>query len=254
MKQFNLEEYLKNPSRKVVTRDGRKARILCTDVKRALYPVLALVDNGSYEVPASYTKNGEYYTGGKRSFDLLFGSEKHERVAMNENLDLTKILEGCPVGTEFYSSIYGKVWLVCIDLDSDYPIRFSVHNDNTVNASVTPKGTHLIDYNGECVFFPSKDQRDWRKFERFWDKPKVEKFNVNTLHPFDKVLVRADGKSIWEPDFFGYKDDNYDACVMCISDRILVKSWEQCIPYNEETKHLVGTREDCPEYYKWWEE
>ena len=28
--------------------------------------------------------------------------------------------------------------------------------------------------------------------------------------------------------------------------------WDMCIPYNDETKHLVGTTEDCPEYYKWW--
>lgn len=30
--------------------------------------------------------------------------------------------------------------------------------------------------------------------------------------------------------------------------------WKQCISYNDETKHLVGTKEDCPEFYKWWEE
>ena len=49
-------------------------------------------------------------------------------------------------------------------------------------------------YNGECTLFPSKDQRDWSKFVRFWDKPKVDKFDPKTLQPFDKVLVRADDK------------------------------------------------------------
>ena len=78
MKQFNLEEYLANPSKKVVTMDGRNVRITCTDVKRPMYPILALVDNGSYEVPASYTENGEYYTGGKQSLGLLFAPEKYE--------------------------------------------------------------------------------------------------------------------------------------------------------------------------------
>jgi hypothetical protein len=42
MKQFNLEEYLANPSRKVVTREGRSARIICTDAKEG-YPVVALI-------------------------------------------------------------------------------------------------------------------------------------------------------------------------------------------------------------------
>ena len=78
MKPFNLEEYLKNPERKVVTRDGRNVRIRCTDVKREYYPVLALVDNGDYESSVLYTENGEYSFGEERSLDLFFASEKHE--------------------------------------------------------------------------------------------------------------------------------------------------------------------------------
>ena len=183
---------------------------------------------------------------------------KKEGIDMNENLDLTKILKGCPAGTEFYHAGYGAtVKFVDINFSSGYPIRLALHDNpgyHYANLAVTEKGTINADYKGECLLFPSKDQRDWSKFERFWDKPKIDKFDVNTLQPFDKVLVRVDNKSIWEPDFFGYKGEDYDTYVMCISDRILVESWEQCIPYNEETKHLVGTREDCPEYYKWWEE
>ena len=167
---------------------------------------------------------------------------------MNENLDLTKILDGCPVGTEFYSSLFGKVWLVFVDLDSDYPIRFSIRNDNTANESVTKKGTHLLGYNGECVFFPSKEQRDWSKFERFWEKPKIKKFDVNTLRPFDKVLVRDYSHDAWTSDLFSFKIDK-EICI-----RGLYYYWNYCIPYNEETKHLLGKTDDCPEYYKWWEE
>ena len=102
----------------------------------------------------------------------------------------------------------------------------------------------------ECTVFPSKEQWDWSKFVRFWDKPKVEKFNVNTLQPFDKVLVRDLLSDNWMADFFEKIEENdvyYN--VTCITTQ-----WIQCIPYNEETKHLIGTKEDCPEYYKWWEE
>ena len=42
MEKFNLEEYLKNPSRKVVTRDGRNARIICTDMNYKNHPIVAL--------------------------------------------------------------------------------------------------------------------------------------------------------------------------------------------------------------------
>ena len=163
---------------------------------------------------------------------------------MNENLDLTKILEGCPKGIDFYHTVYGTVLFNNIDLDSEYPIRFIV-GKNQIN-SVTKSGLAISDYKGECILFPSKDQRDWSKFERFWDKPKKEKFDVNTLQPFDKVLMRTNERSIWEPDFFGYKDGNW---IMCVSTGNV-----ECIPYNDETKHLIGTQEDCPEFYKWWEE
>ena len=78
MKQFNLEEYLANPSRKIVTKEGKPARIICTDVKGASYSVLALVDKGDYEAPALYTKKGEYSLGTEGSYDLFFAPEKYE--------------------------------------------------------------------------------------------------------------------------------------------------------------------------------
>ena len=77
MKQFNLKEYLENPSKKVITRTGKNARIRCTDVKRELYPVLALVDFEDYESPVLYTADGEFILGQERDFDLFFAPEKH---------------------------------------------------------------------------------------------------------------------------------------------------------------------------------
>ena len=81
MKQFNLEEYLKNPSRKIVTADGRKVRrILCTDA-RGNYPVVALVEgyNGTTDDVGAFTKDGKYLDGIESSIhDLFFAPEKHE--------------------------------------------------------------------------------------------------------------------------------------------------------------------------------
>lgn len=78
MKPFNLEEYLANPSRKIMTKEGKPVRIICTDVKGASYSVLALVDKGDYEAPTLYTKKGEYSLGTEGSYDLFFAPEKHE--------------------------------------------------------------------------------------------------------------------------------------------------------------------------------
>lgn len=80
MKQFNLEEYLKIPSRKVVTRDGRNVRIVCTD-KKGSNPILALVTRHSSitEDIYLYTKNGEISEGNSTKSSLFFAPEKHER-------------------------------------------------------------------------------------------------------------------------------------------------------------------------------
>ena len=80
MKQFNLEEYLANPSRKVVTRAGRAVtRFLCTDAK-GYYPIVALVEksDGAVEEPLSYTKDGDFCLGEKHPCDLFFAPEKKE--------------------------------------------------------------------------------------------------------------------------------------------------------------------------------
>lgn len=57
MKEFNLQEYLANPSQKVMTRDGRKARIVCTDMKNK-QPILALITEGNREDIRFYSQNG----------------------------------------------------------------------------------------------------------------------------------------------------------------------------------------------------
>ena len=172
---------------------------------------------------------------------------------MNENLDLTKILDGCPKGTKFYSSDFGEVTLFEISpYDWEhYPIK--LHYPSEVSSrplitTLTKNGQNYYGYDGECTLFPSKTQRDWSKFVRFWDKSKVEKFNVNTLQPFDKVLVRGQNGQNWRAELFSHVDN--------VFRMVAVGSyyWTQCIPYNEDTKHLIGTNEDCPEYYKWWEE
>ena len=78
MKQFNLEEYLKNPTKKVITRDGKSARIICTNRLDENYPVLALVNNEGAEECYSYTTFGKVYTNQKIDYgiDLFFAPEK----------------------------------------------------------------------------------------------------------------------------------------------------------------------------------
>ena len=180
---------------------------------------------------------------------------------MNENIDLTKILKDCPEGWKFYSSIYGEVEFVeilsipliqrmiqkelCFLSESelrDYPIQFKAQD---VIHRVTSVGTYIKGM-GECTFFPSKNQRDWSKFTAPWYKK--EKFDPKTLKPFDKVLVRSFTTRKWRCKHLSCFMDGEAYPYMCFA------TYRFCVPYNDETKHLAGTTEEAPEYYKYWEE
>lgn len=79
MKEFSLEEYLKNPDREVVTRDGRKVRIICTD-RKGDTPIIALVHNADDGQESGYAfyPDGKYFIDKDDEFDLFFAPEKHE--------------------------------------------------------------------------------------------------------------------------------------------------------------------------------
>ena len=161
---------------------------------------------------------------------------------MNEDLNLVEILKDCPKGTKLYSTVFGEVKFMGIKENASYPIIVKVNNENF--ESFTADGRIIVYFDGECTLFPSKDRRDWSKF-----KPKQPKFDPNTLQPFDKVLARNDMED-WSCMFFSHiiKDEETYPYA-CGYD------WfTQCIPYNDDTKHLVGTTDEAPEYYRYWED
>ena len=162
---------------------------------------------------------------------------------MNENIDLTKILKDCPKGWKLYSSVYGDVSFQGIG-DLVYPIQVS--NKRAGVVLLSEKGRFLIGV-GECILFPSKDQRDWSKFTAPWYKK--EKFDPKTLKPFDKVLVSDEHHTRWRCNFFSHIVDQFNYKYFT-SD----SCYKFCIPYNDDTKHLVGTTDEAPEYYRYWED
>lgn len=312
---------------------------------------------------------------------------------MNERIDLTKILKYCPEGTKFYSPVWGEVSFERI-LDIEV---YTIEIDTASGSQhLTKEGCYVNREDAECIFFPSKDQRDWNKFVAHWYKKEPEpkfkvgdwvvnkfgdswhivnldkknyqvsdekgnynyfpiskqdemhlwtiqdakdgdiicyrdeislykneiencnkqdttfggfvyyccydskrfitnsfyfltgqdeidiypatkeqrdllfqkikeagykwnvktktldklvkpKFDQKTLKPFDKVLCKvAYGR--WHCDFFSCYVEGYKYPNICISG-----SYSYCIPYNDDTKHLIGTYEEAPEYYRYWE-
>ena len=112
--------------------------------------------------------------------------------------------------------------------------------------SYTKEGWESITFPGSCLLWPSKDCRDWSKFTAPWYKK--DKFDPKTLKPFDKVLVY--NETSWQVEFFShiYPQDPEGWC-QCTGD-----IYEFCIPYNDDTKYLVGTKANAPEYYRYLED
>ena len=96
---------------------------------------------------------------------------------MNENLNLVEILKDCPKMTKLYSTVYGEVEYDGIRNGSEYPVKYVKSNDSS--GSVTAQGLVFSHLDGDCTLFPSKEQRDWSKFEL-----KKAKFDLKTLQPF----------------------------------------------------------------------
>lgn len=168
---------------------------------------------------------------------------------MNENLNLVEILKDCPKGTSLYSSILGEVIFerICIE---NFPIEVSYLDEYNlrVPANFLADGRYFDMPNGECVLFPSKEQRDLSKF-----KVSKPKFDPNTLKPFDKVLARGANNEKWIVTLYGFKRYTIDgllSCFSCANGAV----FRYCIPYNDETKHLVGTTDEAPEHYRYWED
>lgn len=161
---------------------------------------------------------------------------------MNENLNLVEILKDCPKGTKLYSPVLGEVDFVRIsDDDISFPIRVRVKYGMYTFSS---QGRFCNIEQGECLLFPSKEQRDWSKF-----KPEKPKFYPKTLQPFDKVLVRDTRVGQWKCGFYSHESDETIYRYKTTSNAYIC-----CIPYNKETKHLLGTTKEAPKFYRYWED
>ena len=160
---------------------------------------------------------------------------------MNENIDLTKILKNCPKGWEFYSSSLNR------------KVPFYRIERGEVLVKVGKGGYAHFKRDGSCFpgsgccLFPSQEQRDWSKFTAPWYKK--DRFDPKTLKAFDKILVRDNDSETWNCDLFSFMSNERIYPYVTISTR-----YNQCIPYNDDTKHLVGTKDKAPEYYRYWED
>ncbi len=148
-------------------------------------------------------------------------------------MNVAEILKNYPKGTKLYSPLYGEVELYKVEeLDGvEYPIVCVITTDGGLEFFASD-GRYYPNYpDSECMLFPSRDQRDWRKFGIPKTKTKSKPYQFK---PFDRVLARNSDDEFWFSEQFCHIDS--DGSFICGG-----RKCSQCIPY-EGNEHLLRTK------------
>ncbi len=143
-------------------------------------------------------------------------------------MNIAEILKDCPKGTKLYSPIFGDVFFHGANDSEEYPIL--VKSTNGYYSTFTSEGKLYKEHNGECMLFPSKENRDWTTFKTLVKEAPVIEYNFK---PFDRVLVRDDD-SPWRIELFERMEEGI------YKYQCMGSSYAYCIPY-EGNEHLLGT-------------
>lgn len=137
-------------------------------------------------------------------------------------MNIAEILKRLPSGTKIYSVLHGsEVELVKVEEGASKPIYIKEHSTSKALDSFYPDGSYRK--GGECMLFPSKDEREWQ--------------NITLgLKPFDRVLVKDNKDDYWEIEFFNHYTNDKEKPYMC-----LMGACEYCIPYEGNETYLGKT-------------
>lgn len=216
---------------RIVTRDGRSARVICWDKKNSFSPIIALIDNDiNEEIYASCKEDGSWYCQGYENLELML--EVPESIMFKDG-DIVSLRNGdiAIIKGEPFKNVSGNLTLSKTyirlsgnTLGSLLPI---ILNDakKAAEDEINMLKEKMQDYNDPYVKSLCK------RFFGIEEKPKCK------FKPFDRVLVKDVNCDIWHADIFSHVD--MFGRYICVG-----RSWLQCIPYNEQTAHLLGTTEN----------
>lgn len=228
---------------KIVTRDGRGVRVVCWDAKGD-NPIIALIeDENCREWPYSYLNNGSYNIDISRDIDLML-SVPEWATYKDGDIIYCEVDNGDSGVCKWVSILKGKVECFSGDLYTDEyatciiesntckgEMSFDGYADNidTIVLANESQKQYIIEAIKE-----SKEPKAKEYLKRFFGIEEKKEFDFK---PFDKVLVRDDDDKCWIPSFYWRKGDSM---FRAIGGSV----WNQCIPYNDQTKHLLGTSND----------
>lgn len=229
---------------RVVTRDGRIARVVCYDVIGNQYKICALVNNGKAEDPEIFTEKGLLYDNQTDDLDLMLEVPEYitfkdgdiVTLGWEENgkhciwVSIIKSLSKYDkTETESYVS-------VCLSADetSVFPLLF---DESQRGAMWARKSTEIEEKEIINELKASKEPKAKEYLKRFFG---IEQKQECEFKPFDKVLVRECETDRWRAGLFSHMNEEGEfICIGYVCG--------QCIPYNEQTAHLLGTTDNWEE-------
>ena len=219
---------------RIITRVGNSVRILCYDVIGNKYKICGLVHYGKSEEPAFFTEKGLFYENQTDDLDLMI--EIPEYLSFKDGDIITFGNEKDSLATGIFRKRDSKTSHECYVI-LGYQGNLSFHDKgrtyNNARLATEEEKQKLID-----ALLSSKYPEAKEYCKTFFG---IEKKKGYEFKPFDKVLVRQSETCKWEASFFSNITDEvhkYRCCGM---------NYMFCIPYDEQTAHLLGTKDNWEE-------
>ena len=162
---------------------------------------------------------------------------------MEEKINIVEILKDKPQGTKLYSSACGKCKLEEVD-DKSFKISFYSSKFGFMNGGegYLDKNGKLYD-DGECVVFPSKEMRDWSKFQ--WKKGDVLVSNDGgTEVIFDKWYDDT-YTNFYSKHYLNSEDENnikYNEAFLCTTERYSLEDKDSAQTYINAIEERLGSK------------
>lgn len=223
---------------KIVTRDDKNVRIICWDAHIDDNIIALIEDEKGIEFPICYVSDGIVFLKSKSNYDLMLSVPEWTTFKDGDVLSyyngtfIFKRFDGLD-RAEYYANMYDRDILAF-----DSAIR-RTDLVNHVRYATEEESNKIVDKLRE-----SKDPKSKEYLKRFFPNHSNSS-NIGKdykFEPFDKVLVRDDD-TIWNASFFSHCNEKYDNKFITTA----ALNWKYCIPYNEQTKHLVGTSDNWEE-------
>lgn len=230
--EVELAKEISNGSKegRVVIRDGRSVRVVCWDAHRDDNIVALVEDSNGEESIYTYVSDGKLFLNQEHSLDLMLEIPEYMTFKDGDIIGFGKNHVGIFKSLQLENKTFSSYVTLVGDALSFYEPAWILTNAHIANEDETKR---LIFAMKECDY-PQSEEYLNRFFPNHSNSLNIGK--DCEFKPFDKVLVRESNDGRWYADFFSNMYGDRYNCIGC--------TWKYCIPYNEQTAHLLGTTEN----------